>query len=61
MINKIVEKGDDLILRMMEVSLFLDMDSLRRRLACGVALKVMCCTVEELREEYELPDSGFDE
>jgi len=47
------EKGDQTLLKMMDVSLSLEMESLRKRLACGVALKLMQCTMEELKEDFE--------
>lgn len=41
LVEKIVAKGDNLMFRMFELCQFLDMDHLRRRLACGVAIKLM--------------------
>ena len=40
--------------KMMDATLSLDIESFRKRLACAVAIKLMCFTVEELKDEYEL-------
>lgn len=61
LVEKVVAKGDYLLLKLMDGALALEMEGLRRRLACGVALKVMRCTVEELKEEYGLGESNFEE
>jgi len=44
-VEKIMAKGDLAIQKMMDASLALDIESLRKRLACGVAIKLMCSTV----------------
>lgn len=54
-------KGDLALQKMMDASLALDIESLRKRLACGVAIKLMRSTVEELKEEYGLDEYNFDE
>lgn len=40
------------ILKAMDACLFLEVESLRKRLACSVAIKLMGSTVEELKEMY---------
>jgi hypothetical protein len=39
---------------MMDVASYLEIESLRRRLACGVAIKLMKTSLEELKELYDL-------
>jgi hypothetical protein len=61
LIDKVVARGDEALLRALDATLKLEMETLRRRLACGVAVKLMCFTVEELREEYDLGEQNFEE
>ena len=56
-----VEKGDAMLLKVMDAALLLEMESLRRRLSCAVAIKLMRFTIEEIREEYNLGDQKFEE
>jgi hypothetical protein len=44
-IDKIMLKGDHFVLRMLQISTALDVEPLRKRLACGVALKLMKSTL----------------
>ena len=46
---------------MMDATLYLEMESFRKRIACAVAIKLMCFTVEELKEEYELNDYNIED
>ena len=61
LIDSILAKGDDHTLKAMDAALLLEMEPFRKRLACGVAIKLMKFTVDELREEYQLEDCGFEE
>jgi hypothetical protein len=61
LIEKLAVKGDMAILKAMDACLYLELESLRRRLACFVAIKLMGSTLEELKEIYELEDCNFDE
>jgi hypothetical protein len=46
LVDSIFEKGDEFVLRLFDLSLYLEMEPLRKRLACGVALKLMKSTLE---------------
>ena len=59
LIDKVIAKGDGFTLKVMDATLWLEMEVLRKRLACGVALKLMGFTVEELKEEYDIGDASF--
>ena len=61
LVEKIIEKGDYLLLRVMDACLFLEIEWIRKRIACGVALKLMRSTVEELNEVYEIQPTPVDE
>jgi len=39
-------KGDSYVLEMLNVSTYLEIEQLKRRLACGVAMKLMRSTLE---------------
>ena len=45
---------------MMDAALLLEIDSLRKRLSCAVAIQLMSLTVEEIKETYSL-DYNFEE
>jgi hypothetical protein len=53
-IDKIVLKGDHFMLKMLQISTTLEIEQLRKRLACGIAIKIMQSTMEEHREKYYL-------
>ena len=46
---------------MMDVASYLEIESLRRRLACGVAIKLMKTSLEELKELYDLQKENANE
>lgn len=48
------------LLKVMDACLLLELESFRKRLACGVAIKLMSSTVEELRDNYELGEFNGD-
>lgn len=52
LVERVMAQGDDFVLRMFELTQWLEMESLRKRLACGVALQLMRSTLEELKEVY---------
>lgn len=54
-------QGDNFVLRIFELTQWLEMESLRKRLACGVALQLMRSTLEELKEVYELEKESIGE
>ena len=37
----------------------MEIESLKKRIICGIAVKLMKNTLEELKEEYELQDDLF--
>lgn len=45
LIDKIIQKGDNLTFRMLQLAQYLNMEHLRQRLSCGVALKLMKSTL----------------
>ena len=59
LIDKVISRGDDFTLKVMDAALWLEMEVLRKRLACGVALKLMGFTVEELKEAYDIGEVNF--
>jgi hypothetical protein len=46
LVDKIMTKGDHFMHKMMDATLSLEIESFRKRLACGVALKLMRSTIE---------------
>jgi len=46
LVEKIIAKGDLFLQKMMDATLSLEIESFRRRLACGVAMKLMKSTIE---------------
>lgn len=54
LIERVMEKGDGFVSQLFDLVQYLEMEPLRKRLACGVALKLMRLTLEELKEEYGL-------
>lgn len=46
LVEKVVAKGDLALLKLMDACLYLELEALRKRLACGVAIKLMGSTVE---------------
>ena len=46
LVEKILNRGDDYMLKVMDAALWLEMEGFRKRLACGVAIKLMKFTVE---------------
>ena len=54
LIDRVMEKGDDFLLKVMDLASHLEMESLSRRLACGVAVKLTQSTLEDLEEDYGL-------
>lgn len=46
LVERILNKGDDYMLKVMDAALWLEMEGFRKRLACGVAIKLMKFTVE---------------
>lgn len=61
LIERVMEKGDGFVSQLFELVQFLEMEPLRKRLACGVALKLMRLTLEELKEEYGLEKDTINE
>ena len=61
LMERAVEKGDLFVSQLLDAALWLEMETLRRRLSCAVAMKVMGLTVDELREMYGIEDSFEEE
>lgn len=61
LVERVLARGDGFVLRMFELTQWLEMEPLRKRLACGVALQLMRSTLEELKEQYELEKESIGE
>jgi hypothetical protein len=46
LVERVMDKGDQFVLKLFDLAQHMEMESLRRRLACGVALKLMKSTLE---------------
>lgn len=61
LIERVMERGDGFVSQLLDLVQYLEMEPLRKRLACGVALKLMRLTLEELKEEYGLEKESINE
>lgn len=46
LVERVANRGDLALLKLMDATLYLEIEAFRKRLACGVALKLMSHTVE---------------
>ena len=56
MIERILEKGDDIIKKAYDAAEFLQSDSFNKRIVAGIALKLMGSTLEELKQQYDIQE-----
>jgi hypothetical protein len=61
LVERVMGRGDQFVWKMLDLAQWLEMEALRKRLACGVALQLMRSTLEELKEEYGLEKETFNE